>query len=170
MAAERRYNAHTIGAGGWVVRQDGAVLLVRMGYGLAKDRLMMPGGRAADGEPLEATAIREVREETGLDVTARGLLMVRQRVLPDERNLYFVFWMQPVGGQLQADGREVTEALWLMPAEVVRRDDVASIAHEVAVAWLAAPRHVLARREVWWQDQAAYHLWTGSPETGGEPC
>ncbi len=162
MAADRRYNAHTIGAGGWVVRDDGAVLLVRMGYGPAKDRLMMPGGHATDGEPLEVTAVREVREETGLEAVAQGLLMVRQRVLPDERNLFFVFCMAPVGGQLQADGSEVTEALWLTPQALLEREDVTHLVHEVAMTWQTTPGHVLGRRQVWWQDAAAYHLWTGS--------
>ncbi len=94
MSAEPRgRNLHGLGVGGWVVRSDGAVLLVRMSYGPADGRLMIPGGHADEGEFIEDTAVREVFEETGIAAVPRGILMVRQRMMDGERNLYLVFWM-----------------------------------------------------------------------------
>jgi ADP-ribose pyrophosphatase YjhB (NUDIX family) len=50
------------------VRHGDAVLLVRHSYG--PDWWILPGGAAARGEPLEAAARREVREEVGVALRA----------------------------------------------------------------------------------------------------
>ena len=155
------HNAHTLGVGGWVVNEAGAVLLVRMTYGPAQGRLMIPGGHADDGELLPQTAVREVREETGIEAEPRGLLMVRQRLLDADRNLYLVFWMTPTGGRTQPDGSEVSEAVWLTPAEILTRDDIQPIAREVAAAWQSHPGAALAERALDWQDATTYRLWAG---------
>lgn len=157
-------SAHSVGVGGWVVRADGAVLLVRMTYGPAKGRLMIPGGHLEADELLEVGAAREVREETGVEVEPLGLLMVRQRLESPLGNLYLVFLMAPLDdSSARADGGEVSEALWLPPAEIVVREDVQPIAGELATAWLAAPEACLARRELTWQDPKSYRVWAGRP-------
>ncbi|MBI2301173.1 MAG: NUDIX domain-containing protein [Armatimonadetes bacterium] len=156
------HNLHTLGVGGWVVRSDGAVLLVRMTYGPANGRLMMPGGHADPDELLGQTAVREVREETGVTAEPRGILMVRQRLEGDgRRNLYIVFLMTPLDGEARADEAEVSEALWLTPQEILARDDVQPIARELASAWASSPQACLARRSLTWQDDSVYQLWAG---------
>ena len=158
--AER--NLHSIGVGGWVVRSDGQVLLVRMTYGPANGKLMIPGGHSDPDELLGTTAAREVKEETGIDAVPRGILMVRQRLeAPGRRNLYFVLLMPPREGEAVADQTEVSEAIWVDPAEIVTRRDVQPIAAELAAAWLRSPRCCLAQRELTWQSSETYHLWAG---------
>ncbi len=49
--------------------RDGHVLLGRRIAAHGNGLLQLPGGKPHPGEPLAATAIREVREETGLIVT-----------------------------------------------------------------------------------------------------
>lgn len=160
------YNLHSLGVGGWVVRSDGAVLLVRMTYGPANGRLMMPGGHADPDELLGDTAAREVREETGVTAEPRGILLVRQRLEGEgRRNLYVVFLMTPLHGEARADEAEVSEALWLTPQAILARDDVQPIARELAQAWSAAPQACLARRDLEWQDGSVYQLWAGASTT-----
>ncbi len=162
MSAEPRgRNLHGLGVGGWVVRSDGAVLLVRMSYGPADGRLMIPGGHADEGEFIEDTAVREVFEETGIAAVPRGILMVRQRMMDGERNLYLVFWMTPTGGELRPQLGEVSEAVWLTPEEILARDDIQPIAAELAASYRTWPQTCLARRELSWQDPAQYRLWAG---------
>lgn len=52
-----------------IVERNGRYLLVRRANPPAADMYAFPGGRAEPGETPEETAIRELREETGLDVT-----------------------------------------------------------------------------------------------------
>ena len=55
---------------GAVVVHDGQLLLVRRGQEPGKGLWSVPGGRVEAGESLAEACVREVREETGLDVVA----------------------------------------------------------------------------------------------------
>jgi ADP-ribose pyrophosphatase YjhB (NUDIX family) len=54
---------------GVVVLDDaGRLLLIKRGHPPSAGRWSIPGGRVEEGETLEQAAVREAREETGLDV------------------------------------------------------------------------------------------------------
>src|SRR2546430_16924216 len=57
-------------AGAVVKDQAGRLLLVRRGREPGRGRWSLPGGRVEPGETAAEAAVREVREETGLDVVA----------------------------------------------------------------------------------------------------
>lgn len=56
-----------LAAGGVILDERGQVLRIRENYG--KRRYGLPGGRVDAGETPEQAVVRDVREETGLDVT-----------------------------------------------------------------------------------------------------
>src|SRR3954447_13758928 len=58
---------------------DGAVWLLRRGFDPGAGRWTFPGGFVDLGESVEDAAIREAREEVGVDVTLTGLLGVYSR-------------------------------------------------------------------------------------------
>jgi len=60
---------------GAVVRDGaGRLLLVRRGHEPGRGRWSLPGGRVEAGETVADAAVREVREETGLDVVPGALV------------------------------------------------------------------------------------------------
>jgi 8-oxo-dGTP diphosphatase len=69
-------SAPQIAVGVVVLSSDGAVLLIRRGKPPRTDEWSIPGGRQALGETVAACAVREVKEETGLDAKLIGLLDV----------------------------------------------------------------------------------------------
>ena len=85
------------------VRKGDAILMVRQGYG---DRYWsLPGGTMEAGESVQEAVIREVREETGLEVDVTRLVGVYSK--PAESALALTFACQVIGGTMQADNEIV---------------------------------------------------------------
>lgn len=84
----------------------GEVLLVRLSYD--QGQWALPGGSIDPGESPADAAVREVREETGLDVEVQDLYGVYW--LRERDGFMFAFRCRVVGGTLEPDGREILEA------------------------------------------------------------
>ena len=69
---------------GAVVIHDGRVLLIRRGKEPLRGRWVVPGGTVEPGETLQDALVREVREETGLTVRPRDVVLVFDRILREE--------------------------------------------------------------------------------------
>lgn len=95
---------------------DGELVFIRRGSEPFKGSWALPGGAVETGETVEAAAVREAREETGLDVKLGGIVGVYSEPDRDPRGhvVSIVFHATPVGGVLKAD----TDA-----AEVIRTKD-----------------------------------------------
>ena len=98
-----------VSCAGAVVRDGaGRLLLVLRANEPSRGRWSLPGGRIEPGESAEQAAAREVREETGLDVTI-GALVCRADLGP-----YVVddFAATVVGGVL-TPGDDALDARWV---------------------------------------------------------
>jgi len=92
---------------GAVVVEDGRVLLVRRGSQPLKGHWTLPGGMLEVGETLAAGVVREVREETGLDVELIELVDLLDRIHRegDRVRYHYViadYLCRVTGGQLRA--------------------------------------------------------------------
>jgi 8-oxo-dGTP diphosphatase len=105
---------------GVAVIDAGRVLLVRKGRGPWVDQWAVPGGRVEYGETMATAAVREVREETGLDVRLGPVIWTGEVIgpgRPPEWHFTLVDYIGfPVGGSLAA-GDDAAEARWVTPAE-----------------------------------------------------
>ncbi len=68
---------------GVVVWSGDAVLLVRRAQAPRKGQWSIPGGMQEVGETAKQTGIREVFEETGIEIAIDGLVAVVDLILPD---------------------------------------------------------------------------------------
>lgn len=122
----RDYPAAPVAAVGGVVLDGDRVLLVKRAWPPRQGEWSLPGGQLELGESLQDGVRREVREETGLDVTVGPLVEVFDRVHRDDAGrvrYHFVivdFLCAPAGGVLCA-GDDAADARW------VRHDDVAAL-------------------------------------------
>ncbi len=81
---ERRHPARPIVAVGAVVLNDtGQVLLIKRAKPPRAGEWSLPGGAIELGETIEAALIREVREETGLDIKVQRALMNVNSIIKD---------------------------------------------------------------------------------------
>jgi 8-oxo-dGTP pyrophosphatase MutT (NUDIX family) len=123
----RLRNATATSAGGIVIRHDetGPSLVVGSRRRERDGRTWtLPKGTPHRGETREETALREVAEETGLEVRITGPL--------DDIEYWFVqsgtrihktvhyFLMEPIGGELAKHDHEFDEVRWISFAEASR--------------------------------------------------
>jgi 8-oxo-dGTP diphosphatase len=103
---------HAMGAASVIVRSD-RVLLVKHNYG--RHNWEIPGGLSEAGESAEETAIREVREELGVEVVVEKLTGVYWE--PGWRGIgghHFVFRCRLRDGAVPraADPNEIADVMW----------------------------------------------------------
>jgi len=77
VSSQHEFPKRPVPAVGAIVFRDGAVLLVKRGAEPNRGRWSLPGGSLEIGETVEAGAVRETREETGVDVQPLRVLDVR---------------------------------------------------------------------------------------------
>ncbi len=65
------------------------------------------------GETLEEAAVREIREEVGIEV--KNLQYFRSQSWPFPNSLMFGFTAEYVSGEIKVDGEEITDANWFTP-------------------------------------------------------
>lgn len=118
-------SAPVVGVGGVVVH-EGRVLLIRRGKQPLYGRWVVPGGTVELGEPLAAALVREMHEETGLEVEPFELLTVFDRIERDGERVayhyvivdYLCRWRS---GEARA-GSDALEVAWALPQELERYD------------------------------------------------
>jgi 8-oxo-dGTP diphosphatase len=119
--------------------RDGRVLIVRRARPPAQGLYTLPGGGVELGETLEQAVVREVREETALEIEPIGLAGFRQAIARDgsgriERHFVILpFAARWIAGDIVLN-EELVEAHWLAPTELAELKTTEGLADIVAVA------------------------------------
>jgi 8-oxo-dGTP diphosphatase len=119
--------------------RDEKILIVRRGRPPARGVFTLPGGVVEVGETLHAALLREVREETALEIAPVGLAGEREVIVRDaegrvERHFVILaFAARWLSGEV-ALNEELAEARWLEPAELAQLPTTDGLADIVAAA------------------------------------
>jgi 8-oxo-dGTP pyrophosphatase MutT (NUDIX family) len=113
---------HRISAGAIVMQED-QVLLVRYNDAGGRSYLVGPGGGVLSNESLHQAVVREVREETGLDVSPQKVVFVEDLLSQRHRIVKVWFLCNLIGGKLVntqgALEEGITDAAWYRRHELL---------------------------------------------------
>ncbi len=139
MAETRTYPSRPYLAVSAAIVRDGKVLVVRRARKPALNLYTLPGGGVEIGETLSEAVVREVREETGLDVEPVALAGEREVIVRDAQGRvqrHFVilcFAARWVSGEPVLN-EELDDARWLDPADLKGLRTTEGLADIVAAA------------------------------------
>jgi mutator protein MutT len=124
---KRLYPKQPIIGVGAVIIKDGKILLEKRKNEPGKGKWSIPGGLVELGESVEQTVIREVKEETGLEVEKPEHIDVVDNVIRDENGevkYHFViidYFVKLKGGTMKAMS-DAEELRWVTFDEVEKYD------------------------------------------------
>ncbi|MEM1566697.1 MAG: NUDIX hydrolase [Candidatus Bathyarchaeia archaeon] len=124
---KRFYPSQPVVGVGAIIVCDGKILLIKRKSEPGKGKWSVPGGLVELGETVEEAVIREVKEETGLDVAEPELVDVVDNIARDENGevkWHFVildYFVKVRGGELRASD-DAEEIRWVPLNEVEKYD------------------------------------------------
>ena len=114
-----------------IVEIDGKILLVRHTYGVAKDRILLPGGYVKENELPTLAIEREIFEETSINCKAKDLFSMQFK----SEQWCAVFTMEYKSGTPISDRYENSEILLLSIDEALGREDLTNMSREILKAY-----------------------------------
>lgn len=102
--------------------QGGRILIGRKSRACMPElvgKWVTPGGRVNFGETVEAAAVREAKEETGLTILLSGWRAIEELITNDKHFVFVVFTAYSVGDPSLAFGQDdLSEVRWITAQEI----------------------------------------------------
>lgn len=89
---------------------------------------VFPGGAIESGESEAEAAVREAREECGVELDAGALVVTSRWItpagIPKRFDTWFFLAKVPRDMNVTIDGSEIVDAMWIAPADALARRDL----------------------------------------------
>ncbi|TWT24403.1 NUDIX domain-containing protein [Planomicrobium sp. CPCC 101110] len=124
-----------LGAAGLVVNSRKEWLVVKKKYGGLKGKWSLPAGFVDASETIDQAAVREVKEETGVDCEVLGMIGFRSGVIHrkiSDNMAIFLLKAHDEQQKLLVQESELYEAAWKSPEELAEDEGVSVMLHEMA--------------------------------------
>jgi ADP-ribose pyrophosphatase YjhB (NUDIX family) len=121
-----------VGVTGAVVR-NGQVLYVCRNYEPHKGTWTLPGGYAEHSETLDEAVIRELREETGVEIRVAGVVGVRTRWGEAGGAVLMIFRCELIAGEPHADNYEISAAEFFDADQINALEPVFPLSREIGL-------------------------------------
>lgn len=104
-----------------IICENNSIVLIKRKKDPYKESWALPGGFVEYGETVESAAIREVKEETGLDVDLCKIVGVYSDPKRDPRGhtVTICYLAKRVGGELKAD-TDASDVQCFLKAEILK--------------------------------------------------
>jgi ADP-ribose pyrophosphatase YjhB (NUDIX family) len=121
-----------VGAGVFIV-QDGKVLLIQRGVNPGMDLWCFPSGFIEHDETPESAAVREAKEETGLEVALDELIGLHSYLDPARGNGILVLYQAHAIGGVLAPGDDAKGLSYFAPNELPPPSEIAFRTHRLVL-------------------------------------
>uniref|UniRef100_A0A0A9BYZ0 Nudix hydrolase domain-containing protein n=1 Tax=Arundo donax TaxID=35708 RepID=A0A0A9BYZ0_ARUDO len=117
--------SHQVGVGGFVINDQMEVLVVQEKYSASTllGAWKLPTGFIHESEEIFTGAVREVKEETGIDTEFVELIAFRHahNVAFQKSDLFFICMLRPLSIDIKIDEVEIAAAKWMPLAEFIEQ-------------------------------------------------
>ncbi len=101
-----------------IVEREGKIALILRKWPPFPDTWVLPGGRIDEGETAHSTAIREIKEETGLDIDPH-FFAYNDESFPNHKWFATVIvFYAGAKGTVKKDKSETKDIRWFSPADI----------------------------------------------------
>jgi mutator protein MutT len=130
---------------GLVINHKGEWLVVQKRYGGLEGKWSFPAGFVEPGETMDQAVVREVQEETAIEIIVKGLIGFRTGVIRGDirdNMAIFIYSTTHFEQILVPQLKEVYEARWMSPITLSQDPHVSVMVHEIAKKTLGAALQV----------------------------
>lgn len=139
---------HTLGVGAVVINDNNELLVIK--EKISNIGFKLPGGHIDNGEMISTACVREVMEETGIDVEFESIISLGH-FYPHQfhkSNLYVLCLAKPLSFEINIqDTQEIVDAKWVKIEEYLEDETVLAYSKAVVMAALEYQGFKLANHQ-----------------------